>query len=90
MTFSDLWNRLRGRKTYLLAMTCLAGVLLRAGADSLQGSAVDWERVLQEVFACLMAMSLRHAVGHDRNGPAGRSCPLAGCPREPEYRTFDR
>jgi hypothetical protein len=81
----DLWTWLKGKKTYLLAMICMAMVLLKATSESLNGITVDWEIVLHQMLACLITMALRHAVGTNGNGHV--SPPDVD---EAAYRTFDR
>src|SRR5262245_7514583 len=65
---SQLWNFLKGKKTYVLAMSCIGTIVLKAIADQLEGVAVDWPHVAQEIIACLMMMAVRHSVGQALNG----------------------
>jgi hypothetical protein len=81
----DLWNWLKGKKTYFLAMICMAMVLLRAISEALSGTAVDWENVMHQMLTCLITMALRHAVAGNGNGHA----PPPSVD-ESAYRTFDR
>jgi len=81
----DLWNWLKGKKTYLLSLICMAMVLLRSASDSLNGTEVDWENVLHQMLTCLITMALRHAVAGTGNGHA----PTPSVDESP-YRTFDR
>jgi hypothetical protein len=97
MNLSRLWNLLQGRKTYLLALTCITAVLARTASDSLHGMPVDWERVMHEVFGCLIAMSLRHGLATSaKNGNGNGGCPFGtNCRPGPQfdpaaYRLFDR
>lgn len=95
MNWSSLWNLLQGRKTYLLALTCMAAVLARTASDALSGAPVDWERLMHELFGCLMAMSLRHGIATSQKNDGG-VCPLSNSCRpgpQPDvttYRNFDR
>ncbi|MCS6976047.1 MAG: hypothetical protein NZM31_03425 [Gemmatales bacterium] len=99
MNLSRLWNLLQGRKTYLLALTCIAAVIARTVNDSLNGMPIDWERVMHEVFGCLIAMSLRHGLATSSqkgNGKGDGGCPFGtNCRPGPHfdpalYRNFDR
>ena len=58
----SLWNWLGGKKTYLLGLIGIAVVVLKASGDALEGSAVDWGSVVQQVVAALTAMALRHGI----------------------------
>jgi hypothetical protein len=60
----DLWNWLKGKKTYLLALLCMLMVLLKACSDSLNGVTVDWEQVMHQMLTCLMTMALRHGLAN--------------------------
>ena len=63
-----LWDRLRGKKTYLLSAICMAIVLLRTWSQHLEGTPIDWNQVMQQLVACLATMALRHGVAQNHNG----------------------
>ena len=61
-----LWNILKGKKTYLVALCCMGAILLKAVADQTEGHAVDWSDVLKQLMACVMTMTLRHGMATSR------------------------
>jgi hypothetical protein len=62
----DIWNLLRGKKTYLLSLTCIGSVLLKALSDHAEGQTIDWSMVVQHVLACLATMALRHGIANGK------------------------
>jgi hypothetical protein len=62
----ELWNLLRGKKTYVVSLTCIATVLLKALGDHAQGSVIDWNMMVQHILACLATMALRHGIANGK------------------------
>jgi hypothetical protein len=62
----ELWELLKGKKTYLLSLTCIGTVLLKAVADYAGGTAIDWGMLGQHIFACLATMALRHGIATEK------------------------
>jgi len=62
----ELWNLLRGKKTYLVSLSCIGTVLLKALADHGQGTAIDWNMMVQHILACLATMALRHGIANGK------------------------
>ena len=64
-----IWERLKGKKTYVLCLICIATVLLHALADGLDGVPVDWRQVLHNLLSCLALMALRHGIANGNHHP---------------------
>ena len=62
----ELWELLKGKKTYLLSLSCIGTVLLKAMAEYAQGMPIDWGMVGQHLFACLATMALRHGIANGK------------------------
>jgi hypothetical protein len=84
----SFWNRLKGKKTYLLCAICVLTVLLHAAGEELEGRPVDWVQVGHQVMACLITMALRQEMGSPGQGTPGPMGRKEQRPREKEQELF--
>jgi hypothetical protein len=62
----ELWNVLKGKKTYLLSASCIGILLLKALGDYAKGEPIDMSALVQQILMCLATMALRHGIATEK------------------------